>query len=43
MQRIRRKLTYSNIVSTFCLVLLLGGGSLTPPRSSGKKRSGRGR
>jgi hypothetical protein len=27
MHRIRRKLTYSNVISTLCLVLILGGGS----------------
>jgi hypothetical protein len=25
-QRIRAKLTYANLVSTFCLFLLMGGG-----------------
>jgi hypothetical protein len=27
MDRLRSKLTYSNVISTFCLVLLLGGGT----------------
>lgn len=27
MNRLRAKLTYSNVISTFCLVLLLGGGT----------------
>jgi hypothetical protein len=27
MQRLRKKLTYANVISTLCLVLLVGGGS----------------
>jgi hypothetical protein len=43
-QRIRTKLTYSNVVSTLCLVLLVGGGtafaakSILPKNSVGAKQ-----
>ncbi len=44
MHRIRGKLTYSNVVATFCLVLLLGGGTayaasqMLPKNSVGAKQ-----
>lgn len=44
MKRIRAKLTYSNVISTLCLVLLLGGGtayaakSMLPKNSVGAKQ-----
>jgi hypothetical protein len=44
MQRTRDKLTYSNVVSTLCLVLLLGGGTayaathMLPKNSVGSKQ-----
>jgi hypothetical protein len=44
MHRIRGKLTYSNVVATFCLVLLLGGGTayaasqMLPKNSVGPKQ-----
>jgi Collagen triple helix repeat (20 copies) len=40
MHRIRGKLSYSNIVSTFCLVLLLGGGTAYAASSLGKESVG---
>jgi hypothetical protein len=40
MQRIRRKLTYSNVISTLCLVLLLGGGSAYAASQFGKETIG---
>jgi hypothetical protein len=40
MQRIRRKLTYSNVISTFCLVLLLGGGTAYAASQFGKETIG---
>jgi hypothetical protein len=44
MKRLRSKLTYSNVISTFCLVLLLGGGTayaatqVLPKNSVGSKQ-----
>ena len=40
MHRIRRKLTYSNVVSTLCLVLLLGGGSAYAASQFGRETIG---
>jgi hypothetical protein len=40
MQRIRRKLTYSNVISTFCLALLLGGGTAYAASQFGKETIG---
>jgi hypothetical protein len=40
MHRIRRKLTYSNVISTFCLVLLLGGGTAYAASQFGKETIG---
>jgi hypothetical protein len=37
MQRIRGKLTYSNVASTLCLVLLLGGGTAYAAAELGKE------
>ena len=40
MHRIRGKLTYSNVVATFCLVLLLGGGTAYAESALGKESVG---
>ncbi|MBN9622375.1 MAG: hypothetical protein J0H06_05385, partial [Actinobacteria bacterium] len=40
MHRIRRKLTYSNVISTLCLVLVLGGGSAYAASQFGKESIG---
>jgi hypothetical protein len=40
MHRIRRSLTYSNVISTFCLVLLLGGGTAYAASQFGKETIG---
>jgi hypothetical protein len=40
MHRIRGKLSYSNIVSTLCLVLLLGGGTAYAASTLGKESVG---
>jgi len=40
MHRIRRKLTYSNVISTLCLVLLLGGGTAYAASQFGKETIG---
>jgi hypothetical protein len=40
MQRIRRMLTYSNVISTLCLVLLVGGGSAYAASQFGKETIG---
>ena len=39
MNRLRGKLTYSNIISTLCLVLLLGGGTAYAASQLEKKAS----
>jgi hypothetical protein len=39
MNRIRGKLTYANVISTLCLVLLIGGGTAYGPRSSPRTAS----
>jgi hypothetical protein len=40
MHRIRGKLTYANVISTLCLVLLLGGGSAYAASQIGKESVG---
>jgi len=40
MHRIRKKLTYSNVISTLCLVLLLGGGTAYAASHLGKESVG---
>jgi hypothetical protein len=40
MSRLRGKLTYSNVISTFCLVLLLGGGTAYAAAHLGKESVG---
>lgn len=40
MHRIRAKLTYSNVISTLCLVLLLGGGTAYAASALGKESVG---
>jgi hypothetical protein len=40
MHRIRGKLTYANVISTLCLVLLLGGGSAYAASHLGKETVG---
>jgi hypothetical protein len=42
MDRIRRKLTYSNVISTLCLVLLLGGGTAYAASKLGRESVGTG-
>jgi hypothetical protein len=40
MRRLRRKLTYSNVVSTLCLFLLVGGGTALAANELGKNSVG---
>jgi hypothetical protein len=40
MNRVRRKLTYSNVISTLCLILLLGGGTAYAASQLGKESVG---
>jgi hypothetical protein len=40
MNRLRSKLTYANVISTFCLVLLLGGGTAWAASQLGKESVG---
>lgn len=40
MHRVREKLTYSNVISTLCLVLLLGGGTAYAATKLGKNSVG---
>jgi hypothetical protein len=40
MSRIRRSLTYSNVISTVCLVLLVGGGTAFAASQLGKETVG---
>jgi hypothetical protein len=40
MKRISRKLTYSNVISTICLVLLVGGGTAYAASHLGKESVG---
>lgn len=42
MNRIRGKLTYANVISTLCLVLLLGGGSAYAASQFGRETIGTG-
>jgi hypothetical protein len=41
MRRIRLRLTYANVISTLCLVLLVGGGSAYAAAELGKESVGR--
>ena len=39
MQRLRGKLTYSNVMVTVLAFVVLGGGTASPPRTWGRKAS----